>query len=147
MKTIATIILSASVLLVSSCIRQQIQQQQVHRSNVVVLDIGHYYEPTRGGQGARTPDARYGSIEECEFWYRYAGYVKQTIEAAGYHCIICNRGSLPTDPELAAAAKRREWYRLTHRNRLQYTDLSTTRTAWLLVFLVLTMRLTNNLEP
>lgn len=78
---------------------------QVRESQTVVLDIGHYYHPERGGQGARTPDARFGSIEECEFWYRYAGEVKKVIEDAGFTCIICNRGAAPTDPELAAAGK------------------------------------------
>lgn len=99
-------LLLAAALLTTGCIQQQIQQRQVRQSPVVVLDIGHYYEPSRGGQGARTPDARYGIIEECEFWYKYAGYVKEAVEAAGYQCIICNRGSLPADPILAAAAKK-----------------------------------------
>lgn len=106
MKRIPVLLGLAAALLFGGCIQQQIQQRQALQSNVVVLDIGHYYEPTRGGQGARTPDARYGVIEECEFWYKYAGYVKNTIEAAGYRCIICNRGPLPTDPSLAAAAKK-----------------------------------------
>lgn len=92
-------------LLMSGCVQQQMQKQ-AHVSNVVVLDIGHYYHPERGGQGARTPDAKYGMIEETEFWYRYAGYVKKVIEQAGYQCIICNRGSMPTDAKLAAAAKK-----------------------------------------
>lgn len=92
-------------LLMSGCVQQQMQKQ-AHVSNVVVLDIGHYYHPERGGQGARTPDAKYGMIEETEFWYRYAGYVKKVIEQAGYQCIICNRGSMPTDAKLAEAAKK-----------------------------------------
>lgn len=85
---------------------QMAMQQQVRNSKTVVLDIGHYYAPGRGGQGARTPDKRYGNIEECEFWYRYADVVKQEIEAAGYTCIICNRGGRPADAALAAAADR-----------------------------------------
>ncbi len=90
-------------LMMTGCVQQQLRQQQ-RNSQVVVLDIGHYCDPVRGGQGARTPDARYGSIEECEFWYEYAIYVKQVIEKAGYTCIICNRGDTPADPKLAAAA-------------------------------------------
>jgi len=91
--------------LLGSCAQQQMQKQ-VRQSETVVLDIGHHYVAGRGGQGARTPDARYGLIEECEFWYRYAIYVKQVVEKAGYACIISNRGALPTDPALAAAARR-----------------------------------------
>lgn len=85
---------------------QQNMRRQVLESRTVVLDIGHHYVPGRGGQGARTPDARYGSIEECEFWYRNAIYVKQVIEAAGYSCIICNRGATPSDPALAECARK-----------------------------------------
>ncbi len=92
-------------LLLSGCVQQQMQKQ-AQASNIVVLDIGHYYHPQRGGQGARTPDDKYGIIEETEFWYRYAGYVKTTIEKAGYQCIICNRGAMPTDARLAAEAKK-----------------------------------------
>ncbi len=92
-------------LMLSGCVQQQLKLQQRH-SLVVVLDIGHYFEPTRGGQGARTPDARYGSIEECEFWYEYVLYTKHVIEKAGYRCIICNRGDTPTKAKLAAAARK-----------------------------------------
>ena len=91
--------------MICSCTQMQLRAQ-ARRSQVVVLDIGHYYHPERGGQGARTPDARYGNIEECEFWYRYAGYTKAVIEQAGYTCIICNRGETPTDKELAAIAEK-----------------------------------------
>lgn len=92
--------------LIPSCYQMQMQQI-AYNSKVVVLDIGHYYEPVRGGQGARTPDASKGGvIEETEFWYRYAGEVKKTVEAAGYTCLICNRGDVPTDPKLAAAAEK-----------------------------------------
>ncbi len=93
------------VLMLGSCMQQQMQRQ-ARNSQVVVLDIGHYYHPVRGGQGARTPDTRYGKLEEVDFWYRYAIYTRQVIEKAGYQCIICNRGAAPTDPALAAAGKR-----------------------------------------
>ncbi len=92
-------------LLLGSCVQQQMQKQ-ARESDVVVLDIGHYYHPQRGGQGARTPDTRYGAIEECDWWYRHVIYTKRVIEKAGYTCLICNRGATPTRPELAAAAKR-----------------------------------------
>lgn len=91
--------------LMGGCTQQQMQKQ-VRQSETVVLDIGHHYVDGRGGQGARTPDARYGNLEECEFWYRYAIYVKQVVEKAGYTCRISNRGALPTDPALAAAARK-----------------------------------------
>lgn len=89
----------------TGCYQMQMKRQ-ARESDVVVLDIGHYYHPERGGQGARTPNAKYGIIEETDFWYRYAIYVKQEIEAAGYRCIICNRGDVPTDKKLAAAAEK-----------------------------------------
>lgn len=104
MKQILLLLTTSILLLLTGCAQQQMQRQ-ARLSNTVVLDIGHYYKPERGGQGARTPDARYGVIEECEFWYRYAKYVKQVIEEAGYTCIICNRGPLPSDKELARLAK------------------------------------------
>lgn len=85
---------------------QQVAQKQVLNSRTVVLDIGHYYLPGRGGQGARTPDGRHGGVlEECEFWYRNAIYVKQVIEQAGYRCIICNRGATPANAALAKCAR------------------------------------------
>lgn len=106
MKNLFLTVLGGIILLCSSCVQQQMQQI-AYNSKVVVLDIGHYFEPTRGGQGARTPDARHGGIiEETEFWYRYAGEVKKTIEAAGYTCLICNRGDMPRDARLAEAARR-----------------------------------------
>lgn len=104
MKRIALFLLSTLCLLLGQC-TQQMMMRQVLESRTVVLDIGHYYVPGRGGQGARTPDARYGALEECEFWYRNALYVKQTIEQAGYRCIICNRGAAPTDASLAKCAR------------------------------------------
>lgn len=103
-KKLIWMMMTALCLLVNCC-SQQVMQRQVAASRTVVLDIGHYYVPGRGGQGARTPDARYGSLEECEFWYRYAIYTKRVIEQAGYTCIICNRGALPSDPALARCAR------------------------------------------
>lgn len=99
------LLLSVWSLAVSSGCAQQQMQRQARESDIVVLDIGHYYKPGKGGQGARTPDDRYGCIEECEFWYQYVIYIKRTIERAGYSCIITNRGSEPADPKLAAAAR------------------------------------------
>ena len=99
------LLLAAAALLLAQCGGIS-AQRQVRASRTVVLDIGHYYAPGRGGQGARTPDARYGAtIEECEFWYRYARYVKEEIERAGYTCRVCNRGALPTDAALAHCAR------------------------------------------
>ena len=97
-------LMALACVLMTQC-AQRVMQRQVMASRTVVLDIGHYYAPGRGGQGARTPDARYGAMEECEFWYRYAIYAKQVIEQAGYTCIICNRGAMPTDAALAKCAR------------------------------------------
>ena len=72
MKKLFPLILLTLLLVLTGC-TQQMMRAQVRESRVVVLDIGHYYHPERGGQGARTPDKRYGKIEECEFWYRYVG--------------------------------------------------------------------------
>ena len=95
-----------STLLLSGCYQIQMKRQ-ARESDVVVLDIGHYYHHQRGGQGARTPNAKYGRIiEETEFWYRYAGFIKQELESAGYQCIICNRGDVPADATLAKAAEK-----------------------------------------
>ena len=105
MKKLFLILLLIPLLLFTGC-TQQMMRAQVRESKVVVLDIGHYYHPERGGQGARTPDKRYGNIEECEFWYRYVGYTAKVIRDAGYECRICCRGSLPTDKHLAEIALR-----------------------------------------
>lgn len=90
--------------LLCTCMQQRMRAQ-VRDSRVVVLDIGHWYKPGLGGQGARTPDARYGAIEECDFWYRYAIYTKRVIEQAGYEVRLCNRADVPSDPVLAKAAQ------------------------------------------
>ena len=107
MKKLFLILLLIPLLLFTGC-TQQMMRAQVRESKVVVLDIGHYYHSERGGQGARTPDKRYGSIEECEFWYRYAGYTARVIRNAGYECRICCRGSMPTDKKLAEIARREQ---------------------------------------
>lgn len=106
MKIFYTFLTLVTVLLVSACTYSMQMQRQAACSRTVVLDIGHYYHPERGGQGARTPDDRYGSIEECEFWYQYAIEVKRVVEAAGYTCLVCNRGDTPNDPQLAQAARK-----------------------------------------
>ena len=61
MKKLFLFLLVLPLLLLTSC-TQQMMQAQVRDSKVVVLDIGHYYHPVRGGQGARTPDNRYGRM-------------------------------------------------------------------------------------
>ena len=106
MKATRYILIGAIICLLAPQCAQQQMQRQVLESNTVVLDIGHYYAPGRGGQGARTPDTSCGGmLEECEFWYKYVGEVKDVLEQAGYCCVITNRGDLPTDPALAAAAR------------------------------------------
>lgn len=100
------LLLGISVSLLFTACTQQRLCAQARESRTVVLDIGHYYHPERGGQGARTPDSRYGSIEECEFWYRNVIHTKRIIEQAGYTCRICNRGAAPTNKKLAEAGKK-----------------------------------------
>lgn len=104
-RSLVYLFIAALVCLLHSGCAQQAMQRQVLESRTVVLDIGHYYAPGRGGQGAHTPDARYGAIEECDFWYRNVIHVKREIEAAGYTCLVCNRGALPDDPTLAKCAR------------------------------------------
>ena len=105
MKKILPLFLLTLILPLTSC-TQQMMRAQVRESKVVVLDIGHYYHPERGGQGARTPDKRYGNIEECEYWYRYVGHTARIIREAGYECRICCRGSMPTNKKLAEFARK-----------------------------------------
>lgn len=92
-------------LLLNSCVAQRMRAQARH-SQVVVLDIGHFADPTGKGVGARTPDKRYGYMDETVFWNTYAIYTKQILELNGYTCIITNRGAMPQDKALAAAAKK-----------------------------------------
>lgn len=99
-----SLLLLCSALLLGGCVQQQLRAQ-VRNSRVVVLDIGHWYHPERGGQGARTPDARYGEIEECSFWYTYCLYTKRVIEQAGYEVRICNRAGAPSRPDLRRAGE------------------------------------------
>lgn len=64
----------------------------------VVLDIGHQSTAT----GAKSPDGR---VNEYDFWCRYAGEVKAEIEAAGYSCVVLNRGAAPADKTQAEACR------------------------------------------
>lgn len=80
-------------------------------SGVVVLDIGHFI----GSEGAQTPGPVDGkTIRECSFWYQYAGEVKKVVEAAGYKCVITNRGNAPTQEPLATYARRARVVHLRH---------------------------------
>ena len=54
----------------------------------VVLDIGHQSTAC----GAQTPDKR---LNEFNFWLRYAGEVQRVVQAAGYECVLLNRGNPP----------------------------------------------------
>ncbi len=67
-------------------------------SDLVILDIGHSVQ----SPGAVSPD---GKLNECTFWYKYAGEVKREIEGAGYRCIVCNRSSAPKREPLATYAR------------------------------------------
>ena len=50
MKKILHILLLLPLLVITGC-TQQMMRAQVRESRLVVLDIGHYYHPERGGQG------------------------------------------------------------------------------------------------
>ena len=65
---------------------------------LVMLDIGH----SMRDRGAMSPD---GLLSECAVWYKHAGEIKREIEAAGYRCIICNRGNAPTQEPYAGYAR------------------------------------------
>ncbi len=83
--------------------QSQVQNVNALRGGTVVLDIGHFM----GGEGASAPQAVNGVVlRECEFWYRYAGVVKQVVERAGWRCVITNRGFAPTREPFASIAKR-----------------------------------------
>lgn len=80
-------------------------------SGLVVLDIGHSMDSV----GAKTPRAVKGKrISECEWWYQYVYYTKQKIEAAGYRCIVVNRGYAPTTEPMASYARRADVVQLEH---------------------------------
>lgn len=69
----------------------------------VVLDIGHHI----GDGGASSPKSYQGkAMDEVSFWYRYCYDIKRVVEAAGYPCLVCNRGEAPTRPPLADDARR-----------------------------------------
>lgn len=54
----------------------------------IILDIGHQ----QTARGAQSPDYK---INEFDFWMKYAAYVRNEIEAAGYPCLITNRSTPP----------------------------------------------------
>ena len=69
----------------------------------VVLDIGH----SRLDNGAISPVLADGTrMTEFDFWYEYCYYTKQVIEAAGYPCVVCNRGIMPEGEKYKPWAKR-----------------------------------------
>ncbi len=102
---LSLILLCTASMLLSGCTALRLKAQ-ARESRTVVLDIGHYSGKNNAGSGARTPDTRYGYIDEARFWYTYAIYTKQVIEAAGYTCIITNRAGEPDDAKLAAYGKK-----------------------------------------
>lgn len=72
-------------------------------TEAVVLDIGHSCLDC----GAIAPAALNGvRMTEFDFWYEYCYYTKKVIEAAGYPCVVCNRGMPPEDPKYKPWAER-----------------------------------------
>lgn len=79
--------------------------------DIVVLDIGHFI----GSQGAKTPGPIDGKIiRECSFWYQYVYDIKNVIEAAGYKCVVINRGNPPEEEPLLSYARRAKVLHLRH---------------------------------
>lgn len=78
---------------------------------LVVLDIGHFI----GSGGAEMPGRINGKrFSEVEFWYRYCYDVKETVQAAGFRCEVCNRGKAPTSEPLLGYAQRAGVVHLNH---------------------------------
>lgn len=94
------------LLAVAFCCAQCASPQQADTSKapgLVVLDIGHRI----GDEGASAPRTVAGKrLRETSFWYEYCLYTKQVVEAAGYRCIVCNRGDAPSDARLQRFARR-----------------------------------------
>ena len=106
---LSVLVLGLLVLLLAAC-----QQFPGPATPAVVLDIGH----TAEFPGARTPGKVNGKrLSECEFWYEYSYYTKKVVEAAGYSCVVCNRGYLPDDERYEAWAERADVQQLEKREK------------------------------
>lgn len=93
----------AATLLLAACTAVSGAPAPPATAPLVVLDIGHRI----GSEGASAPRAVNGKrLSETSFWYEYAYYTKQEIQAAGYRCIVCNRGDAPSNPRLQEFARR-----------------------------------------
>lgn len=72
-------------------------------TEAVVLDIGH----SSLDCGAIAPAAMNGvRMTEFDFWYEYCYFTRKVIEAAGYPCVVCNRGMPPEGPKYKPWAER-----------------------------------------
>lgn len=86
----------------------------VPRGALVVLDIGHRF----GSEGATAPKTVEGKrLSETAFWYEYCYYIKQVVEAAGYRCVVTNRGAAPKDAQMQAFAARAGVVQLNQRQK------------------------------
>lgn len=107
-------LLAAAALFLVGCggQRQQVPGASGSRGKgLVMLDIGHFV----GGEGACSPFSMNGKVlRECAFWYQYSYFVKKELEAAGYRCVVTNRGNAPTSSPLADYAKRARVVHLNH---------------------------------
>lgn len=93
----------ACALLLTSCASVSGAPAPSAQAPLVVLDIGHRI----GSEGASAPRAVNGKrLSETAFWYEYAYYTRQELLAAGYRCIVCNRGDAPATPHLQECARR-----------------------------------------
>lgn len=87
----------------------------VPKGGAVVLDIGHHV----GAGGASSPD---GKVSEFNFWCQYAGDIKAAVEAAGYPCVIINRGKPVQREPMANACKKADvqWLKYPERGGHRY---------------------------
>ena len=96
----------ALLILMPGC-STHVEGREQPRPSLVILDIGHQST----ARGATSPDQ---TIDEYAFWCRYAGEVKADIEAAGYRCVIVNRGMAPAAKDLQEACAKADVLQLNH---------------------------------
>lgn len=90
-----------------SCGTMSVEGRDVPGQQPVILDIGHQST----ARGASSPDR---TIDEYTFWCRHAGELKSVIEAAGYRCVIVNRGKAPATKDLQRACEAAGVLQLNH---------------------------------
>ncbi len=93
------LLLLLSLMLLTTC-TQKLIENKIRNSRLIILVLPQYDTPLGAGNSSQTPDDRLGEINEFDFWYEYVYFIKQSIEQAGYSCLIVNHGSIPSDTRL-----------------------------------------------